>query len=752
MTDPIPAHVPTERRPTTSLVRRLFPSLVVLVLIPLCAAVVLLWHQHQERMEELIAEEAASMTKDLEMILSLQAAGLATVIQPIAADVRAQQNLSDANADDLLRAWRPVFAAMQRDNHVTHLYFYDRNRVCLLRVHAPDQRGDRIDRHTILEAEHTGKMSYGMEFGPRGTFTLRVVQPIFGNGKIIGYVEVGKEIEKALRTLHGLKAGWSQLAVVVQKARLDRQAWEKNQSQHGREANWGRLHHYVVVFASQGHLPDAFAAWVDTPSNMSVPHRGETEVVHADKLWRILPTPLLDVSGARIGDLLAMRDITENQHALIRQLVVSVILGLLLLGLVLTFIYRLLARADLRISAQQALVRNERWRLASIIEATRAGTWEWDIRTGSVIISERWAHMLGYSCEELGAMNRSTWEGLFHPDDLRTAKELLDRHFSGALPFLVHEGRLKHKDGHWVWILCRGRCLNHTDVNEPQLMFGTHMDITARKESEEERERLRKMQQASERAEILQSNRLVALGTLMAGLAHEFNHPAQVVLLNQRSLRAIVEACVAVAKTQPGNASGLLTWNEIAELAPSLLDDMELATTYLQELIENVRGYASPNDNESDRIDSAVMIAVSVASLRLVSSYARRRQVALASPLIGATTVANVGCSRLQQVVVNLLINAIQASKPGDTVSLELDQADGTNRLIISDAGGGIDPQVIDRLGKPFVTTKSSTGGSGLGLYICHLLVTELGGTLALAPRLPHGTRACVEFPYPRTT
>lgn len=735
----------SEHRPGPTLVGRLFPSLVVLLTLLLCVAAASLWQQHQGRMAELMAEDADEINTDLEMILSLQGNGLATAIQPIAADPGVHKALSESNAAALLAAWQPVFAAMHRDNHITHLYFYDPNRICLLRVHAPEQSGDRNNRYTAVEAELTGKTTRGLECGPRGTLTLRVVQPVFEQGRLLGYVELGKEIEDVLGTLLGHMEEWNQMAVILHKDHLDRKAWEATQRSLGRDADWDHMPNHVAILSSQGRLPDAFAAWADPPSD----HRQKNPEIRCDgRLWRILDTPLHDSSGAEIGDLLAMRDITGDRSALVWQLVLGGSAGLLLLALMLVFIHRLLASADRRITAQQASLRNERWRLGSIIEATRAGTWEWDVSTGAVVVSERWAQILGYTSPELDRMDRLKWEALLHPDDLKIANGLVKRHCAGEQPSIDHECRLRHKDGHWVWIHCRGRVFTRTDAGEPRLMFGTHSDITARRLAEEEHLKLLQLKMARELGEMLHANRLVALGTLMAGLAHEFNHPAQVVLLNQKSLRSMVEACADTARGLEGPAVGLLTWSEVATIAPQLLDDMELATTQLSELIENVQNYARPSEGLCHVIDYGKLTSVARSSQRLVASYARRCQVALIDGVDPACEVQS-GCSCLQQIVVNLLINALQASRPGDRVTIACERHDGQICLSVSDTGPGIDPAVLAKLGQPFVTTKKEQGGNGLGLFICMQIVAEQGGRLELTPRQPHGTMARVVYPDP---
>ena len=735
------AHI---RSPPT-LVRRLLPSLVGLVILPLCIAVAVMVQQHNQRMNDLIVEDADQITTDLTMILKLQAAGLETALQAIAGDANVQTALAEGRSDGLLATWLPVFSAMHRDNRISHLYFSDRKRTCLLRVHAPEQYGDRIDRPSTLEAERTGTTASGLELGIRGTLTLRVVQPVMVDGRIIGFVELGKEIEDALVTLRRHIQEWNQMAIIVHKDRVDRQAWEDAQVRLGREGDWDRMPRHVIILATQGHLPDVFSRWADPPTDPGRSRHRDAELLAQGRRWRIMDTPLRDSSGTEIGHVLAMRDVTDERKSLWWQLAVGGSAALVLAA-VLVFVHRLLARADRRIIAQQASLRDERWRLGNLIEATRAGTWEWDVVTGAVVINERWAGMLGHTALALGRLDRTAWERLIHPDDLPAAREQMERNLSGDLPFLDHECRLRHKDGHWVWIHCRGRIFTRTETGAPRQMFGTHSDVSKRKLAEEQTLKLQQAKVALELGEMMHANRLVALGTLMAGLAHEFNHPAQVVLLNQKSLRSMVEACAEAAKDLPGPAVGLLTWREVADIAPQLLDDMELATTQLSELISNVQNYARPSEGLCHAIDYTMLTSVARSSLRLVASYARRCQVALVSevePERGAST----GCGCLQQIVVNLLINAIQASPPGSCVTIACQHSDGHFGLTVSDAGRGLDPSVRARLGQPFVTTRKEQGGNGLGLFISMQIVNEQGGRLELTPRDPHGTVASVRYP-----
>ncbi|MFO1264307.1 MAG: response regulator [Rhodoferax sp.] len=126
-----------------------------------------------------------------------------------------------------------------------------------------------------------------------------------------------------------------------------------------------------------------------------------------------------------------------------------------------------------------------RHRLENIIAGTRAGTWEWNQITGEAIVSERWADMLGYTLDEVGPDPNRLWVSLLHPDDLLLANQRLDEHNQGMRPIYEFEGRLRHKAGHWIWQLTRGKLFNRADDGRPQWMSGICLDITEFKQADE---------------------------------------------------------------------------------------------------------------------------------------------------------------------------------------------------------------------------------------------------------------------------
>ncbi|WP_171984701.1 PAS domain-containing protein [Hydrogenophaga sp. A37] len=133
---------------------------------------------------------------------------------------------------------------------------------------------------------------------------------------------------------------------------------------------------------------------------------------------------------------------------------------------------------------QQELA-TERQRLAWILEATRTGTWENNLETSELKVNCRWAEMVGYSLEELGEVSHATWKRLVHPDDLVRADAARDHHIAGRAPFYECDIRMRHKDGHWVWINTRGRVHRRASDGKPLYMSGTHIDISERVKAQE---------------------------------------------------------------------------------------------------------------------------------------------------------------------------------------------------------------------------------------------------------------------------
>ena len=124
-------------------------------------------------------------------------------------------------------------------------------------------------------------------------------------------------------------------------------------------------------------------------------------------------------------------------------------------------------------------IRNEH-----VIEGTRIGVWDWNVQTGETYFNERWADIIGYTISELEPMSIETWVKFAHPDDLEKSNLLIHEHFAGKTEYYDFQSRMRHKDGHWVWVHDRGKVFEWDKDGNPLRMCGSHIEITDQKELE----------------------------------------------------------------------------------------------------------------------------------------------------------------------------------------------------------------------------------------------------------------------------
>jgi diguanylate cyclase (GGDEF)-like protein/PAS domain S-box-containing protein len=125
-------------------------------------------------------------------------------------------------------------------------------------------------------------------------------------------------------------------------------------------------------------------------------------------------------------------------------------------------------------------------RLQDAIKGGELGVWRLNLKTNAVEVNDEWARMLGYDLAELSPLNLQAFHALLHPDDCAQLKSTHDRAIAECRAEFSNELRMKHKDGHWVWVLSRGKATHYNDSSEPLVLSGVHIDISARKVLEKE--------------------------------------------------------------------------------------------------------------------------------------------------------------------------------------------------------------------------------------------------------------------------
>ena len=263
---------------------------------------------------------------------------------------------------------------------------------------------------------------------------------------------------------------------------------------------------------------------------------------------------------------------------------------------------------------------------------------------------------------------------------------------------------------------------------------------------------------------MVSTEKLASLGQLVAGVAHEINNPLAFVSNNVavlerdlldlvtliglfRQARAAGESEVdrAAIDERIGQVCEQLDLDYCLENLPRIIDRTREGLRRIERIVKDLRLFARVDEGEWNEVDLNPGIESSV---NMVQGYARKRGVKVVADY-GALPAVRCRAARLHQVVVNLLMNAIDACPAEGTVTLHtgIDPELEAVRVEVADTGSGIDPAIRERIFDPFFTTKPIGEGTGLGLSISYGIVEEHGGTIEVQSTPGAGSCFTVRVP-----
>ncbi|PIE17312.1 MAG: hypothetical protein CSA66_06095 [Proteobacteria bacterium] len=270
--------------------------------------------------------------------------------------------------------------------------------------------------------------------------------------------------------------------------------------------------------------------------------------------------------------------------------------------------------------AQQELIQ-DRQQLASVLDATGVGTWEWDVQTGELRLSESWGPMIGYSSNELESFCVEGWKALVHPDDLKAIGAAWEAHFRGETEVYDLECRVRHRDGHWVWIYDRGRVVSWTEDGEPLLVRGTYLNGTRHKETEQQ---LRAALADSERVNRLmrgREDRILELKDEVNVLLEAQGSPPRYLADVVRPVELVGPSSSATAADE--RAEGRIeAMSRAREHALSIAEDAEAARASLRESERRYRNIFESLQDVYLQIDLRGTVTVASPSAEQILGYA----------------------------------------------------------------------------------------------------------------------------------
>ncbi|MBU0482564.1 MAG: hypothetical protein KKG47_15845 [Proteobacteria bacterium] len=263
----------------------------------------------------------------------------------------------------LFQKAKPIFDALKSEHQITHFYFIEKDKRAFLRMYNPEKYGDVINRYKLDKAVMSGEVQSGLSLGSSGTLTLRVDMPWVMNNELLGYIEMGKEVDYITPILK--KTLDVELLLLVEKNAISRERWEEGQKVMGhRKASWDELPDHVVIGNTMGEAPKDLNDYLVLPHEVKRKEHFKTRVgpLHLRGGF----SPLIVASGEEIGEILTLKDFTGPEHALKMFSGLMVSLFIVLSCFLFVFIYGVINKVELRLKKSRKDLNIE------IVERTKA--------------------------------------------------------------------------------------------------------------------------------------------------------------------------------------------------------------------------------------------------------------------------------------------------------------------------------------------------------------------------------------------
>ncbi len=386
-------------------------------------------------------------------------------------------------------------------------------------------------------------------------------------------------------------------------------------------------------------------------------------------------------------------------------------------------------------------LRRSRRRLAEALRTARIGAWEWNVITDELDWSDEMFRIVGLPAQSL-PISRARFLKLVHPDDCRRVREQANRALNRLENYTL-QYRIVTPNSELRVVREQGE-VEPGNSAVPVRMFGTLLDVTEEVNALEDT--------LSRNQELIQADKLVSLGILAAGVAHEINNPNHAIMSSVNVLTDIWESARPILDRFHRDFGdfvlGGMEYSECRDKVPETIASALSNARRIALIVDELRDFARHSPREemsavdvSDVVKSAIVLTGS-----LVKRCTHHFSVAYGQdvpPVLG-------NFQRIEQVVINLIQNACQSldsSERSVRVATRRDPVSGAALILVCDEGIGIPKENRNKLGKPFFTTKRSEKGMGLGLWTCFNIAREHGGMLTFSDRKGGGTQAVFALP-----
>jgi len=590
------------------------------------------------------------------------------LLRDIAGDPQLVRAMQAGDREALLEAGLPYLHELIRGYGINHFYFHLPEGTVFLRVYNPGRFGEKIERGTFLQAAHSQKFVFGLELGRSGTLTYRGVLPWLVNGELLGYIEIGQELDQVLTQLQMIVK--EDFLVTLDKSYLDRQRWEEYREHFGRPQTWDLLTDRVLAYQTiegfslleQDRLVEQLSAVGDDYFELS----GDT------RDYRVKGFPLIDFNGRAIGKILVMHDITQQKAHFLGLVTRTILIACGICLFLFTFAYHRLGRMDLRLLATRRQLDEE-------IENVKSSNTRLETEVKQRQVAEQALQQLNETLEVRVQERTATLAKL--------NQELKDN-----------------------------------------------------------------------QAKILHQDKMACIGQVAAGIAHDINNPVGFISHNLTILKrymqrfeqfvALQEALIkarADTDLQCGWEKNHRDFKiaEIFQELPEMLDECHDGTTRITQIVQGLRSFSRLDAPQHRFTDLHQCLDSTLALLR----HEMRDKISVIRDY-GDLPQRYCYAEQINQVFMNLLINAAQACEAGGEIRIRSWTHEQQIFISISDSGCGIPQDQLKQVFEPFYTTKPIGVGTGLGLSIVYDIVTRHHGEISVTSTVGVGTTFTLQFPF----
>ena len=400
--------------------------------------------------------------------------------------------------------------------------------------------------------------------------------------------------------------------------------------------------------------------------------------------------------------------------------------------------YDLLAQMQVKLEEEALRKSEEKYR--TILHSIEEGYFEVDLAGNLTFFNNPLCTFSGYSKEELMGMNNRQF---MTEEAAKKSYQVFSEVYRTGEPAGAFDWEMIIKDGTRRWVETSVSLIRDS-TGEPIGFRGIARDVTERKQMEE--------QAKVHQHQLMQAGKMVALGTLVSSVGHEINNPNNFIMLNAPLLKEpwhhILPILDEYYEKDRDFTIGSIRYTEMRDRIPRLLSGISDGSKRINEIVEDLRSFL--RRDASDMNQSVDVNAILRSALSLLSNMITRSTKHFSVTYGEKLPVLKGNFHRLEQVIINLIQNACQALpdiRRGISLSTAYDEKTSCIVVKVQDEGVGIAPEVLPHIADPFFTTKSNSGGIGLGLSISSRIVKEHGGTLAFNSEPGKGTIAEITLP-----